>query len=192
MQEMPRKQRHTLWGKLASLLQDVLQDLPPEQWDRGEPEGMEVQSAVDPVGLSNGGCMFYTIAHKSSRFYSQNRAVAVVDGVTLVAALSLKVLQDGDSYSALLQVALTLHGGCPSRRMRGVYALFEWSNVFFFCCFSDVFVSTFERDAPLQHCIHNLCEAWWKKDLKEKETFGRTAFFVSLKYILASKKPVSV
>lgn len=51
MQEMPREQRHTLWGKLASLLQDVLQDLPPEQWDRGGPEGMEVQSAVDTVGL---------------------------------------------------------------------------------------------------------------------------------------------
>lgn len=62
----------------------------------------------------------------------------------------------------------------------------------FFCCFSDLFVSTFERDAPLQHRIHSLCEAWWKKDLKEKETFGRTAFFVSLKNILASKKPVSV
>ncbi|XP_056869184.1 condensin-2 complex subunit G2 isoform X1 [Takifugu flavidus] len=141
VQEMPRNQRHTLWENLASLLQDVLQDLPPEQWDRGGPEGMEVQSAMDP-----------------------NRAVAVVDGVTLVAAVSLKVLQDGDAYSALLQVALRLH---------------------------DVFVSTFERDAPLQNHIHNLCEAWWKKDLKEKEKFGRTAFFVSLKKILASKKPVT-
>lgn len=62
----------------------------------------------------------------------------------------------------------------------------------FFCYSSDVFVSTFERDAPLQHHIHNLCEAWWKKDLEEKEKFGRTAFFVSLKNIVALKKPVSV
>lgn len=131
MQEMPRNQRHTLWGKLASLLQDVLQDLPPEQWDRGGPEGMEVQSAVDFVGLSNGVSMFYTIAHKSSRCYSQNRAVAVVDGVTLVAALSLKVLQDGDAYSGLLQAALMLHGWCPCRWMRGVYTVFEWFNGFF-------------------------------------------------------------
>lgn len=53
-------------------------------------------------------------------------------------------------------------------------------------------MSTFEQDAPLQHHIHNLCEAWWKKDLKEKEKFGRTAFFVSLKNIIALKKPVSV
>lgn len=70
LQEMPRNQRHTLWENLASLLQDVLQDLSPEQWDRGGPEGMEVQSAVDPVGLSNGVCMIYTIAHKRSHFYS--------------------------------------------------------------------------------------------------------------------------
>lgn len=138
--------------------------------------------------------MFYTIAHKGSRFYShfyQNRAVAVVDGVTLVAAVSLKVLQDGDAYSALLQVALRLHGWCLCRWVSGVYTVFGSFNVCF-VCFPDVFVSTFERDAPLQHRIHNLCEAWWKKDLKEKEKFGRTAFFVSLKKILASKKPVSV
>lgn len=39
--------------------------------------------------------------------------MAVVDGVTLVASVSLKVLQDGDAYSALLQVALRLHGRSP-------------------------------------------------------------------------------
>lgn len=52
MQEMPRAQRQTLWGKLASLLQDVLQELPPERWDRGREEGMEEESALDPVSLS--------------------------------------------------------------------------------------------------------------------------------------------
>lgn len=62
----------------------------------------------------------------------------------------------------------------------------------FSCCFSDVLASTSERDAPVQHRIHALCEAWWKKDLKEKEKFGRTAFLVSLKKSLTSKKPVSV
>lgn len=52
MQEMPRAQRQTLWGKLASLLQDVLQELPLERWDRGREEGMEEESALDPVSLS--------------------------------------------------------------------------------------------------------------------------------------------
>lgn len=36
--------------------------------------------------------------------------MAVVDGVTLVAAVSVKVLQDGDTYSTLLQIAHKLHG----------------------------------------------------------------------------------
>lgn len=58
--------------------------------------------------------------------------------------------------------------------------------------FSDVLASTSEQDAPLQHHIHSLCEAWWKKDLKEKDKFGRTAFLMSLKKSLTSKKPVSV
>lgn len=56
MQEMPRKQRQTLWGNLASLLQDVLQELPPERWEEGSEEGMEVDSAVDTVSLPVGIC----------------------------------------------------------------------------------------------------------------------------------------
>lgn len=52
VQEMPREQRQTLWGKLASLLQDVLQELPPERWEDDREEGMEVESAVDPVSYS--------------------------------------------------------------------------------------------------------------------------------------------
>lgn len=49
VQEMPRDQRQTLWGKLSSILQGVLQELPPERWDEPREEGMEVESAVDPV-----------------------------------------------------------------------------------------------------------------------------------------------
>lgn len=76
----------------------------------------------------------------------------------------------------------------------GGFSVFSWCSCscMSFCCFSDVLASTSERDAPLQHHIHALCEAWWKKDLKEKEKFGRTAFLVSLKKSLTSKKPVSV
>ncbi|XP_032360286.1 condensin-2 complex subunit G2 [Etheostoma spectabile] len=124
VQEMPRDQRQTLWGKLASLLQDVLLELPPERWVQGRDEGMEVESAADP-----------------------KHVMAVVDGVTLVAAVSLKVLQD------------------------------------------DVLVLLPVSEAPLQLHIHTLCEAWWKKGLKEKEQFGRTAFFISLQKSFILKKP---
>ena len=61
-----------------------------------------------------------------------------------------------------------------------------------FLLFSDVLASTSEQDAPLQQHIHSLCEAWWKKDLKEKDKFGRMAFLMSLKKSLTFKKPVSV
>lgn len=38
--------------------------------------------------------------------------MAVVDGVTLVALVSLTILQDGDTYDGLLDMVHTLHGGC--------------------------------------------------------------------------------
>ncbi|XP_026217742.1 condensin-2 complex subunit G2 isoform X2 [Anabas testudineus] len=135
VQEMPRDQREALWGRLASLLQDILLELPPERWE----EDMEVESAADP-----------------------KHVMAVVDGVTLVASVSLKVLQDGDTYSALLEIVHRLH---------------------------DVLVSLPVSEAPLQRHIHILCEVWWKKGLKEKEKFGRTAFLHSLQKSFILKKP---
>uniref|UniRef100_UPI0037E89E00 condensin-2 complex subunit G2 n=1 Tax=Semicossyphus pulcher TaxID=241346 RepID=UPI0037E89E00 len=139
VQEMPRDQRQTLWGKLASLLQDVLQELPPERWEERREEAMEVESAADP-----------------------KHVMAVVDGVTVVAAASLKVLQDGDTYTALLEIAHKLH------------AVLESLPV---------------SESPLQLHIHALCEAWWKKGLKEKEKFGRSAFLISLQKSFILKKP---
>lgn len=57
MQEMPREQRQTLWGKLAALLQDVLQELPPERWGEGrQEEGMDVETAADPVSSAVSIC----------------------------------------------------------------------------------------------------------------------------------------
>lgn len=47
VQEMPRDQRETLWGRLVSLLQDILLELPAERWE----ENMEVESAADLVSL---------------------------------------------------------------------------------------------------------------------------------------------
>lgn len=51
MQEMSRGQVQTLWGKLAALLEDILQELPPEHWEDGGEEGMDVKTAADPVSL---------------------------------------------------------------------------------------------------------------------------------------------
>ncbi|XP_047468058.1 condensin-2 complex subunit G2 [Mugil cephalus] len=140
VQEMPRDQRETLWGRLGSLLQDVLLESPPERWEENRVEDMQEEpAAADP-----------------------KHVMAVVDGVTLVATVSLKILQEGDTYRALLEVTHRLH---------------------------DVLVSLPVSEAPLQLHIHTLCEAWWKKGLQEKETFGRTAFHISLQKSFISKKP---
>lgn len=125
MQEMPREQRQTLWGKLDSLLQAVLQEFPAERWEERKEDGMEVESAGDPVSgpqslislpqrhsYSYLNFIHIFANHWLSRFL-QKHAMAVVDAVTLVATLSLKVLQDGDTYSALLQIAHRLHGWSP-------------------------------------------------------------------------------
>lgn len=66
------------------------------------------------------------------------------------------------------------------------------SNVSFALHLSDVLVSLPISEAPLHRHIHILCEAWWKKGLKEKEKFGRTAFLISLQKSFILKKPVSI
>lgn len=69
--------------------------------------------------------------HTFCSYFCQKHVIAVVDGVTLVASVSLKVLQDGDAYSALLQVALRLHGRSPG----GGFSVFMWcflGSVMFF------------------------------------------------------------
>lgn len=57
--------------------------------------------------------------------------MTIVDGVTLVAAVSVKVLQDGDAYSALLKLALRLHGRCLCRWFLSVFMVFVLLYVFF-------------------------------------------------------------
>ncbi|KAF7213422.1 condensin-2 complex subunit G2 [Nothobranchius furzeri] len=135
VQEMSREQRLALWRRLETLLQDVLLELPPQRWE----EHMQQESAPDP-----------------------KQVVAVVDGVTLVATTSLKVLQDGDTYDALLQIAHRLH---------------------------DVLVSLPESQAHLQLHIQTLFEAWWKKGLQEREKFGHVTFLISLQKSFTLQKP---
>lgn len=136
VQEMPRRQREALWSQLDLLLREILAELPPDRWEEGE---MQQESAPDT-----------------------KHVMAVVDGVALVAAVSLKVLQDGDTYSALLDIAHRLH---------------------------DVLLSLPVSEAPLQLHLQTLFEAWWKMGLLEKEKFGRTAFLISLQKSFILKKP---
>ncbi|KAM4543917.1 condensin-2 complex subunit G2 [Fundulus diaphanus] len=136
VEEMPREQREALWGRLESLLREILLELPPDRW---EEEAMQQEAAPDPKHVR-----------------------AVVDGVALVAAVSLKVLQDGNSYSALLDIGHRLH---------------------------DVLVSLPESEASLQLHLQELFEAWWKMGLLGREKFGRTAFLISLQKSFILKKP---
>ncbi|XP_076017161.1 condensin-2 complex subunit G2 [Genypterus blacodes] len=141
VQEMPREQRETLWSRLASLLQDILLESPPERWgdDDSKPEDMDIETSADP-----------------------KLAMSVVKGITSVALASLNVLQDGDEYSTLLDITHRLH---------------------------DVLVTLPVSEGPVELPVHVLCEVWWKKGLREKEKFGRTAFLVALQKSFALKKP---
>lgn len=117
VQEMPREQRTGMWEQLSSLLRDVLLEFPPEQWDQSkDKEEMDVESKGDPVSqfVCISGhqdphhCQFICLWTLS---FLQEHVMAVVDGVTVVATLSLKVLEGGDNYEALLEIAHQLHGG---------------------------------------------------------------------------------
>ncbi|XP_077365081.1 condensin-2 complex subunit G2 isoform X2 [Festucalex cinctus] len=137
MEEMSRDQREALWGKLASLLRDFLLEVPPERWE----EDMETDSAVDA-----------------------KRVKAIVAGVTLVATVSLNVLQDGDTYNGLLIITRQLH---------------------------DVLVVLPVTETHVLFHIHVLCEAWWKKNLRDKDKFGLTALVIALKKSFLSIRPIT-
>ncbi|XP_061661845.1 condensin-2 complex subunit G2 [Syngnathoides biaculeatus] len=133
MQEMSRDQREALWGKLASLLRHFLLEAPPERWEEATDADVDVK-----------------------------RAKAVVAGVTLVANVSLKVLQDGDTYNGLLQIIQQLH------------------NVLLLLPVTETHV--------LLH-IRALCETWWKKNLRQRDKFGHAAFVIALKKSFLLPKP---
>ncbi|KAM9333341.1 condensin-2 complex subunit G2 isoform 1-T2 [Pholidichthys leucotaenia] len=134
VQEMSRDQRRALWERLVSLLQGAMQESPSGLWMlKGE------ESAGDP----------------------QKQSLDVVDGVTLVATKSLKALQEGDNYGALLETAHMLY---------------------------DVLASSRSVEDSVQAHINALCEAWWKQGLQDKEKFGHMALQVSLQRSFILKK----
>ncbi|XP_067871103.1 condensin-2 complex subunit G2 isoform X2 [Heterodontus francisci] len=139
LQEFPRKQREALWERLKRLLTDLLLDNPVENWqqhDEDSDDEMEVEGAQDMKNL------------------------AVISGVTEVAAASLRVIDENDVYSDLLEIAIILNGILP--------ALPKFQGI-------------------LKITIQRLFEAWWDKGLEGKEELGKTAFIMLLEKSLLAK-----
>ncbi|KAJ8010221.1 hypothetical protein DPEC_G00072750 [Dallia pectoralis] len=144
LQELPKGQREALWARLVALLYDQLAAFPPERWDTGlgvdeEENDMEVEVSPDLT-----------------------LTMSIVEGVTLVVTSSVKVIEDGDTYNALLECANILNDILPSLPV---------------------------SEMPLRQAVYGLCEAWWKKSLLGKEQLGRTAFLMCLEKTLILKKP---
>ncbi|CAL8292272.1 unnamed protein product [Lota lota] len=142
LQELPQDRREALWSRLLVLLQRVLLDRPPEGWESGPGQEPGPEAVEGPVDLK--------------------QTIAVVEGVALVATVTLNVLQDGDPYDSLLECSRQLH---------------------------DLLAVLPDSAASLQQQIRRLCELWWKKGLLGKDQFGRTAFLLSLQRSLSLKKP---
>ncbi|XP_010901094.1 condensin-2 complex subunit G2 [Esox lucius] len=141
LQELPNGLREALWAKLVTLLCDQLAAVPPECWDAGLEEENDMEVEVSP---------------------SLTHTMSILEGVTLVVTASVQVIEDGDTYNALLECANILNGVLPSLPA---------------------------SEMPLRQAVYGLCEAWWKKSLLGKEDLGRTAFLVCLEKTLILKKP---
>uniref|UniRef100_A0A6Q2ZA74 Condensin-2 complex subunit G2 n=1 Tax=Esox lucius TaxID=8010 RepID=A0A6Q2ZA74_ESOLU len=138
LQELPNGLREALWAKLVTLLCDQLAAVPPECWDAGLEEENDMEVEVSPSLVST-------------------------KGVTLVVTASVQVIEDGDTYNALLECANILNG---------------------------IFLQFSIKLTLQSHCDFTVLKvAWWKKSLLGKEDLGRTAFLVCLEKTLILKKP---
>ncbi|XP_063063162.1 condensin-2 complex subunit G2 [Engraulis encrasicolus] len=135
LQEMQKSQRQTLWAKLAKLLQDVMVACPADSWDAPPPaeqpdqNGMEVDTPLD-----------------------SKHAIQVIQGVIDVAKASVETIEDGDTYTSLLDCANMLN------------------DVSFLP----------QAEVVLKGSILQLCECWWTKGLHGKEDLGLNVFQASL------------
>ncbi|KAG9274713.1 condensin-2 complex subunit G2 [Astyanax mexicanus] len=145
VQELQSNQRVELWGKLSALLQHTLQAYPPERWitgldgDSGDEMEVEVSEEL-------------------------KLTMAVLDAAAVVCTVSVDAIQDGDTYTALLDCAHILNS---------VESCLPLSEV------------------PLQQAVHWLLECWWKRGLQGKEELGWTAFVVCLENTVTLKQSVS-
>uniref|UniRef100_A0A673Y3I7 Non-SMC condensin II complex, subunit G2 n=1 Tax=Salmo trutta TaxID=8032 RepID=A0A673Y3I7_SALTR len=137
LQELPKGQREALWARLVTLLCDQLAAFAPEHWDAGLEEDKQDNDM-------------------------ETHTMSVLEGVTLVVTASVNVIEDGDTYTSLLECGNILNGVLPYLPA---------------------------SEMPLRQAIHGLCEAWWKKGLLGKEELGRTAFLGCLEKTLILKKP---
>ncbi|KAG8430869.1 hypothetical protein GDO86_019838 [Hymenochirus boettgeri] len=140
LQELPRKQKEELWEKLKILLTDTLVANPVESWQAivdDSDDDMEVEHSPD-------------VKH----------TMAVIHGVTIVAATSVSVIDEHIGYEALLECAVILNGI--------VHALPK-------------------SETQLILAIRHICESWWEKGLQGKEDFGKTAFLLLLEKTLEVK-----
>ncbi|KAJ8277591.1 hypothetical protein GJAV_G00077250, partial [Gymnothorax javanicus] len=143
VQELPKDQREVLWEKLSRLLVDTLAAFPMERWNNGLEEDSEDEMEVEVSA-------------------DLKHTMAVIVGVTAVAAASVAVILEEDSYGVLLECANILNG---------ILSALPASEV------------------PVQLGIQRLCEAWWEKGLQGGEELGWTAFIFCLENSLLLKNP---
>lgn len=100
--------------------------------------------------------------------FLQKHVMDVVDGVTLVASVSVKVLEDGDTYSSLLQIAHRLHGWCPcmfvstlnSYELESMYILLVLFPQMFWClCLCQRHLCS----SASTHCVRPGGRTTWKR-----------------------------
>ncbi|XP_075068212.1 condensin-2 complex subunit G2 isoform X1 [Mixophyes fleayi] len=140
LQELQRKQKEELWQKLKTLLTDSLVANPVEAWnkiDDDSDDDMEVEGTSD-----------------------MKHTLDVIHGVTIVATVSVSVVDGDISYGALLECAASLNG---------------------------ILGALPGSESHVRLAILRLCEAWWEKGLEGKEEFGKTAFVLLLEKSLDTK-----
>ncbi|XP_030635008.1 condensin-2 complex subunit G2 [Chanos chanos] len=143
--ELQKAEREELWAKLVQLLRHTIASCPTEHWNNGldEDSGDEMEVEV-PSDVK--------------------QAMSVIEGVTLVATVSIDSVQDNDTYTSLLQCAAMLND---------IVNLLPASEVL------------------LRQAVHWLFECWWGRGLQGKEELGWTVFIACLEDMVTLKKPLT-
>ncbi|XP_012670672.2 condensin-2 complex subunit G2 [Clupea harengus] len=135
LQELQKAQRQALWKKLAKLLQDAVVACPAERWNATDVEqdeqGMELEV---PLELK--------------------QTMQVIQGVTEVATACVETIEEGDTYTSLLDCANILN---------------------------DLLSFLPQSEAALQKSVHELFGCWWIKGLHGKEELGLTVLLTCLR-----------
>ncbi|XP_067398899.1 condensin-2 complex subunit G2 [Emydura macquarii macquarii] len=90
LQELPRKQKETLWERLTHLLTQILVENPVEGWQRIEDDDEDDMEVEENPKMK--------------------QIIPVIQGVTTVVSASVPVVDANINYKALLECALILNG----------------------------------------------------------------------------------